>query len=166
MKLTKMFFSNKYIGSFQCDGGRYTKFQKAVRWFKHKLLISAKVCIVAWLIVGGLKVGQHFAPQPIVYAEKIVEVESTKEAPVLTRIAKCESGNKHIGSNGQVILNANTNGSVDVGVMQINERIWGKKATELGLNLWVEKDNRAFGKYLYDNFGTEPWVWSKACWNK
>lgn len=158
---TKWYYNRDEVGRF--TNGKSMR-QKIGMYTKYYLLQSAKVMIIAWMVVGGLKVGQHYSTP--VYADREVIKEITKEAPVLARIARCESGNKHVGSNGQVILNANNNGSVDIGVMQINERIWGKKATELGLNLWVEKDNRAFAQYLYENFGSEPWIWSKGCWNK
>jgi hypothetical protein len=53
-----------------------------------------------------------------------------------------------------------------MGIMQIHLPIWGKKASEMGLNLAVEADNKKFGEWLYENYGTEPWVHSKHCWNK
>lgn len=122
-----------------------------------------------WLLVIGFiaysifKIGGIFNPS-IVYtrAEVIKEVEP--KAPVLERIAKCESGNQHF-KNGQVLVNGNKNGSVDVGRYQINS-LWFSKATELGLNLMVEKDNEIFARYLYKQYGSEPWIWTKSCWNK
>lgn len=154
MKILK-FYGNQFVGSLK---------QRFVQYLKKYLIVSAKVCAIAWLFTGGIFLGKNHT-QPV-YADREVIKEVSREAPVLARIAKCESGNKHLGPNGQVIINANNNGSVDIGVMQINERIWGAEATKQGLNLWVEKDNRAFAEYLYANFGTEPWVWSKQCWNK
>ena len=84
----------------------------------------------------------------------------------MERIAKCESGNNQFDSTGQVQLNANTNKSVDIGVFQINNKVWGKKATELGYDLMVEKDNRAMAEYIYETRGTEPWGASSKCWSK
>ena len=102
--------------------------------------------------------------------EKIVTKEVLVERPitypVLERIAQCESGNSHVDKNGQVLMVGNTNKSVDIGKYQINNALWGKKAKELGLDLTLEKDNEAFAIYLYKTYGTEPWVWSKKCWNK
>jgi hypothetical protein len=104
----------------------------------------------------------------IEYKTEQVEVikEIEVEAPVLSRIAKCESGNNHYAKSGQVLVVGNNNKSVDVGKYQINAQIWGAKATELKLNIFIEKDNEEFAKYLYRTYGTEPWVWSKKCWSK
>lgn len=92
-------------------------------------------------------------------------VEETKELPaVMQRIAQCESGNKHYKDNGQVVTNANTNGTVDIGRFQINEKVWGKKAGEMKLDLTKEEDNIAFAMWVYENFGTEDWYASRGCW--
>jgi hypothetical protein len=95
----------------------------------------------------------------------VTVVEETKELPaVMQRIAQCESGNKHYKENGQIVTNANTNGTVDIGRFQINEKVWGKKAGELNLNLADEKDNITFAMWIYENFGTEDWKYSRTCW--
>lgn len=128
--------------------------------------------IVWFIIIVGISymiyyLGGKFNSE-IVYRieEKEVVKEIEVEAPVLDRIAKCESGGNHYAKSGQVLVVGNSNKSVDVGKYQINAQIWGAKATELKLNLFVEKDNEEFAKYLYRTHGTEPWVWSKKCWNK
>ena len=125
--------------------------------------------LVFWLIVVVIFAGiiQYFRwaypTEKIVTKEVLVERPVTY--PVLDRIAKCESNNSHYDKNGQVMLRGNRNGSVDVGRFQLNS-IWFSKATELGLDLTKEKDNEEFAIYLYKTFGTEPWVFSKSCWNK
>lgn len=167
MKKTKLFFGNQYVESFNCDGKRYTKWQL----FKIKTKIFFKK-LLFWLIVIliAIGIGQYirYAYPTTITKEVVKEVIVNQDIsyPVLDRIMFCESGGKHIGKNGQVIVNGNKNGSVDIGIMMINDRIWGKTATDMGLNLWVEKDNREFGKYLFAKYGSEPWIWSKSCWNK
>lgn len=163
--MTKIFWGNQYVTKFNCDGRKRTKFQRFVLYVKYYLIQSAKVCIALWILVGVFHAGAKFIPQTPVYAEREVVKEVAIKSPVLDRIAKCESGNMHM-KDGQVILNANNNGSVDAGVFQINVKIWGKVAASQGLNLMIEKDNREFANYLYRHFGTEPWIWSKSCWNK
>ena len=96
---------------------------------------------------------------------KEVIVNQDIKYPVLDRIAFCESGNKHLDKNGQVMLRGNTNKTVDVGVFQINS-VWFSKATELGLDLTKEADNREFAKYLYTTRGTVDWIYSQKCWSK
>lgn len=90
--------------------------------------------------------------------------------PVLDRIGDCESGNGTAGSatqfhNGQVIFNANTNDTVDVGKYQINS-VYFKKATELGYNLTTEQGNTDMAVWIFVNVGTAPWSSSAKCWYK
>lgn len=157
-----------YMGERLCDVYPYaTRFEvfkfKVRKTFKYALRYS----MAGGMIYIAFIAGSYLNPI-VTYAvqEKIVEVES--EAPVLDRIAKCESNKSHFDKNGQVLVRGNNGDrtSVDVGKYQINMKHWGAKATELGLNLFDEKDNEKFAKYLYKNFGTEPWIHSKHCWNK
>lgn len=142
----------------------------ATRWqmFKYKVRMIIRF-IMFWTIVlsaiyGVFRLGGYMNPSTIVTkAEVIKEVEM--QAPILDRIAKCESPTGH-WKKGQVSLNANTNQSVDIGKYQINNQAWGAKATELGLNLMVESDNEAMAKWIYANRGTQDWYSSKACWMK
>jgi hypothetical protein len=139
------------------------KFKNVVKSFFKKLLF--------WFIVVCMLAGtiQYFrwAYTTEIVIEKVKEVIVNQEInyPVLERIAECESGNTHYDKNGQVLMRGNTNKTVDVGVMQINS-VWFAKATELGLDLTKESDNREFAKYLYTTRGTEDWVYSKKCWQK
>lgn len=82
----------------------------------------------------------------------------------MQRIAECESGDIHYKANGQVITNANKNGSVDLGRFQINEKIWGDKAGEMKLDLASEQDNKTMALWIYENYGTEDWKYSSNCW--
>jgi hypothetical protein len=100
----------------------------------------------------------------IVEAQVIKEVKG--KTPVMDRIAKCESGNSHIDpKTGQVYMVANTNKTVDVGKYMINS-VWHKKAKELGFDITKEVDNEKMAYWIYENMGTEAWVYSKHCWNK
>lgn len=155
------------------EGQNYMKYQrdKKTGQFKNKVKSFFKKVMFWTVVIIAIAITvQYFrlAYPTTVTIEKVKEVLVNQEIsyPVLDRIMMCESGGKHISKNGQVIVNGNKNGSVDIGIMMINDRIWGAEATKLGLNLWVEKDNREFGKYLFAKYGSEPWVWSKSCWNK
>ena len=95
----------------------------------------------------------------------IETVVSEREVPpVMKRIAKCESNDMHFKKNGQVVTNANTNKTVDIGRHQINETVWGEKAGEMGLDLTNEADNEKMAMWIYENFGTEDWKYSSHCW--
>lgn len=126
-------------------------------------LVIGIIVLVGIAYFGGAKFSSKIEYK-VNEVEKVIEVP--RNAPVLERIATCESNKSHFGKNGQVLVVGNTNKSVDVGYYQINMQIWGAKATELKLNLMVEEDNKKFGEYLYATLGTEPWVWSKKCWNR
>jgi hypothetical protein len=66
-------------------------------------------------------------------------------------------------ANGQVLIHVNNNGTVDIGIAQINS-IWFATATKLGYDLTKEKDNIAFAEWLYENKGTSAWDSSRANW--
>ena len=131
--------------------------------------------LISWMLVilVGVSIyeaGSILNPKTIITkAEVIKEVEV--RAPVLDRIAGCESqGNPklkgtHFDKNGQVLMRSNTNRTVDIGKYQINT-IWFAKATELGLDVTLEKDNEEMALYIYKNYGTTPWYASKSCWGK
>lgn len=158
--MTKVFHNGRQIN------GRFDSFKAKVRragvlFFRWSLISSAAVALVAiGAAFGSTNTVQAVEPQVIV--EQVA-------APVLDRIADCESGNGTKGSaihykNGQVVMNANTNGTIDIGKYQINMTYWGKKATELGLDLTKEADNKAMAEWLYANKGTGDWSASQKCW--
>ena len=153
-------------------GRKYAEQSLSMKWYHLKLKVKRFFKkVIFWFCVALLIAGvvQYFrwAYPTTITKEVVKEVIVNQEIkyPVLDRIAQCESGNKHFDKNGQVMLRGNTNKSVDVGVFQINS-LWFAKATELGLDLTKEKDNREFAVYLYTTRGTEDWVWSKKCWAK
>lgn len=133
-------------------------------WFRRMVALSALGgSVYGLLVLGGLLFPQiHFQT-----VEAIVEVE--RPAAIMQRIAGCESQGSaklkgvHFDKNGQVLMRSNTNKSVDVGKYQINT-VWFAKATELGLDITLEKDNEEMAMWIYKNRGTEDWYSSKACW--
>ena len=141
---------------------KWQVFKFKVRKFIGRVVLLGLIGFVLW---GAFKLGAELNPATI-YTKAEVIKEVPIKAPVMDRIAVCESGGQHLDKNGQVQLNANTNGSVDIGKYQINNKAWGKKATELNLNLFVEEDNKAMAQYIYETHGTEPWYSSKKCWQR
>lgn len=128
---------------------------------------QAKI-VTAGLVVMAIAFGILREVYPnTVYAvqEKIVQVPA--DAPVLDRIANCESKGKQLNAKGEVIVNVNTNGTVDVGKYQINMSAGHvKEMAKLGFNPLTEEGNEAYAKYLYQNVGTGPWSSSSKCWGK
>lgn len=84
--------------------------------------------------------------------------------PILADIAWCESRTRHLDKDGEIIRG--TVDHDDVGVMQINTRYHGKKAGELGYDLYSLSGNLAYAQYLYDRQGVKPWLASSACWGR
>lgn len=140
---------------------KWEMFKYKVRKFFRKLFIWS---FVIGSIIVVYKVGGIMNPATIyTKAEVIKEVEVS--APIMERIAFCESGGKHWDKNGQVLMRSNSNRSVDIGKFQINT-VWFTKATELGLDLTKEKDNEAMALWIYKNRGTGDWSSSSNCWKK
>ena len=121
--------------------------------------------VIAGVLITIYELGS-ITSNKVIYTKQEVIKEVPIKAPIMERIAKCESPTGHYGKNGQVAVRGNDNHTVDIGYLQINSYYWGEKATELGYNLWIEEDNKKMGDWIYQNKGTEPWSSSKKCWNK
>lgn len=88
---------------------------------------------------------------------------------ILEKVAACESGNGIVGSARQF----NKDGSVlrgrvvpdDIGYMQINAYWHLEAAIRLGYDIYTLEGNRAYGLYLYNTQGLQPWSASKYCWS-
>lgn len=161
---TKVFIFGKQV---RTAAGRFDSFKAWIYRTTRQTLI-----ITAFVSAGGLLFlfGQLYNSNTIsvAFAETTV-VEAP--APILDRIADCESGNGKAGSasqtlNGQTLIHINAPGlGYDIGVMQINSS-WAATATAMGYDLSKEADNKAFGKWLYANKGTSPWASSQKCWSR
>lgn len=160
---TKIWYGNQYVGNFNCDGKKYSKIQllkiKATILTKRVMIVLAAFCTLGWT---SYLTTRFVSPVTVLAEKEVVKEVEMNTSPVMERILKCESGGTQT-KNGQVLVHVNSDGSYDQGMFQINS-IWNKKASELGYNLAIEKDNRAFAMYLYKTHGTEPWYSSKSCW--
>lgn len=170
MKKIKVFYGEERLRDIYPHATKWEVFKWKVRKFFRRVLQVVTVGGVAGgLIYAAFIAGAYFNPK-VTYAtvDKMVEVEGVPV--VLQRIAGCESQGKaksegsHLAKNGQVVVHANTNGTVDAGIFQINVSVWGKKATELGYNLFTEEGNKSMALWIYHNVGTSPWTSSSKCW--
>jgi hypothetical protein len=163
MKSTKLYWNGKrlkdlYVGATRWDIFKY-EVRKAVRFF---LIVSISSSVLAGIITSAFHLGQRIGTVEAVSATEVVKyVEKQEIPPIMQKIAKCESGGVH-KVNGQVVINR----TQDIGKYQIHVPIWGKKATEMGLDLSIEEDNEKFAMWLFNNYGSVPWVHSSKCWNK
>ena len=160
MKKMKIFFNGERLRDVYAHATKWQVFKFKVRKFIRNII---RISLAGGMVYGVFVLGGLLNPI-MTYAtqEKIVHIEI--ESDVMKRIAQCESGGTHT-KDGQVIFNANSNGSVDIGIYQINS-VWRKKATELGFDLTKESDNKAMAMWIYKNRGTEDWYSSKKCWMK
>lgn len=136
-----------------------------IKSFLKNVVVLTSIALVA----GGVGAIVFSSSTVTAQVPQVITVEA--KAPILDRIADCESGNGKTGTgsqlnkNGQVVLNVNTNGTVDIGKYQINT-IHEAEATKLGFNLFTLEGNTAYAKYMYANYGTGDWASSQGCWKK
>ena len=162
MNPIKVFMGNKRLKDIYPHATRWEVVKYRVgRFFRKVFIVSGTLAV----LIGAFYLGGFLNPTTNIKAVEVIKEVKRQDIPaVMQRITACEAPKGHY-ENGQVLLRANKNGSVDVGKYQINS-IWFKKASELQLDLSDEKDNETFALWLYENRGTEDWVWSKPCWQK
>lgn len=76
------------------------------------------------------------------------------------RIIKCES---NFDENAR---NYNAKVGVDIGYFQLNSYYWEGHMRKLGWNIYNPVQNLEAGFWLLSKQGSQPWVWSKHCWDK
>jgi hypothetical protein len=148
--------------------GRFSSFRSFVRraWFWTKVSFYAALFGGVFMGIGAVWFSSH-----TIEAQTVTQ--AAPDAPILERIADCESGTGKPGTgtqfrkDGSVVTNANTNGTVDVGKYQINlNPAHIREMATLGLNPLTEEGNTAYAKFLYENHGTGDWDSSAHCWRK
>ena len=85
------------------------------------------------------------------------------DAPVMARVAYCESKFVHYEDDGQILRGRLT--PADVGVMQINEGYHLETSEKLGFDIHALEGNLEYARYLYEKQGVQPWSASKHCWS-
>ena len=95
---------------------------------------------------------------------KNITKEYFKDTPLLAEIARCESTYRQFNSDG-VVLRGKVN-SLDVGVMQINEKYHSARSKKLGMDIHTLEGNLEYGSLLFKESGGQPWSASKPCWGK
>ena len=86
------------------------------------------------------------------------------DIPLLAKIGKCESYNRHLNSRGEILRGQKN--TYDRGVMQINVLYHEETAEKMGLDIHNIDGNVAFVRHLYEKYGAKPWASSSACWSK
>lgn len=83
-------------------------------------------------------------------------------APVMLRIAWCESRHRQFNKVGGPIENPVTH---DIGIFQINP-IWFLTFAKLGLSIYTIEGNIEAAKHILETQGIKAWSSSKKCWGQ
>lgn len=153
---------------------KWLAFVRIVMWIFRLGIYGTIVCGV---LLAAYAFGEYRQSSVLTYVAPI-NVVHADELPVLDRIAKAESHNsqfctKELAANGwckkyeigQVLQHVNTDNTIDTGYYQINS-VNGAECANHGWNITIEADNKACGKWLFANRGSEPWKSSKSSWNR
>ncbi|MDI6820921.1 MAG: hypothetical protein QMD65_01955 [Patescibacteria group bacterium] len=132
-----------------------------------KSLIASSCLSIA--ILGFWLSPRTFTIEPIPTIQEPIKSITSEKEPIedknndlLKRIAICESNDLHY-KNGEVLRGRINN--LDIGRFQINLFYHKETADKLGLNLFNEKDNETYARYLLETEGADKiWFWSKKCW--
>ncbi len=114
-------------------------------------------------IVEEKKTYSEISEQVKVKTTEEIIAERLADAPILKKIASCESHNRQFNELGGV-LRGYVN-SQDVGYMQINEKYHLGTSIKLGFDIYTLEGNIDYAKYLYRTQGVKPWVHSSHCWD-
>lgn len=94
--------------------------------------------------------------------EQIV-IDMFGENSLMYGIASCESSFHQFNQQDGTILRGKIN-SQDIGIFQINEKYWLQQAIKLGYDIYIPEGNVQMALWIYENYGTKDWNWSKKCW--
>lgn len=98
----------------------------------------------------------------------IIDVEAPRyglDSNLVKRISLCEDQ----GNPYAVRKNKTADGVVwseDSGPLQINDFYHGKEMVALAEDIHDPVESLTYGMALMKREGTQPWLWSKGCWNK
>ena len=84
------------------------------------------------------------------------------ESSIMLDIARCESGVRQFNVDGS-ILQGHINNK-DIGIFQINEFYHLDRSMALGTDIYTIDGNISYASVLYEEQGTQPWNWSRGCW--
>jgi hypothetical protein len=86
--------------------------------------------------------------------EELTRLVLADYPPLVEAIGDCESHFRQYEKNGTLLKSP----TGDVGVAQINEKVWGKKAKELGLDIYTTLGNLFMARHVAEVQGLDAWV--------
>lgn len=90
-------------------------------------------------------------------------LEAFRDAPVMLRVARCESTMRQFNLDGTVLHGAAH--YADTGLFQINMAVHADEVRALGVDVGILEGNIAAARYLYDHGGLAHWAPSRRCWD-
>lgn len=87
-----------------------------------------------------------------------------KDAPIMTKVAYCESTYTQFDSVG--VVHRGVVNNKDVGIFQINEKYHLKDSQKMDIDIYTIEGNMEYARHLYETQGLQPWSASKPCWGK
>lgn len=84
-----------------------------------------------------------------------------QDAPIMVRVAKCESTLAHYDKDGRVKKNPRSSAH---GLFQILAKTHGPSAQKRNLDIMTIEGNIRYARVLYNERGLSPWNASRACW--
>lgn len=134
---------------------------------------------IVWAVIGVIALSiwaltwtnsTTYVFEPVKEPQIKAEIQKPELRKELIKICTCESGQgtgkpqQYDIKTGEVLRGVKN--PKDIGMCQINLYWNGATAEKMGLDLFKESDNITFANWLYETQGSEPWSWSRACWNQ
>lgn len=120
--------------------------------------------VILLLIAIGIgayeKYGYFSRPKAPATSSSLPRLPAEVALPI---IAECESRGQQFNSDGSIVTNNNTDGTIDRGKWQINSR-HDERAKRLGIDILTEEGNEKFARILYAENYLRDWEASRHCW--
>jgi hypothetical protein len=170
-----------YKGRYAHESWTHYQLRKFTNALSRAIMISAKVTLMAWLMVGAMFFGINYSKgNQISYvapAFAATVTPATPDFPILDKIAKAESYNSqtctkaivakggcHAYEIGSTLIHVNANGTYDIGRWAINSTHLAD-AIARGFVVYTEAGNKAYAEYLFETQGSVPWTASQSVWS-
>lgn len=136
---------------FASQHGAATRYASFALWI---------LLLVAIGIGAYEKYGYFFQPKAPATSSSLPRLPAEVALPI---IAECESKGRQFNSDGSIVTNNNTDGTIDRGKWQINSR-HDERVKRLGIDILTEEGNEKFARILYAENYLRDWEASRHCW--
>lgn len=168
-------------------GNSWSKRLKVWIWnlIRKPIIYSLSAMIFVSFMVTSFYAGalwRVYNPMPVAEAQTLSFIGTTTPTvdPVTDQLHRIEFAESHDNQfcttdaithglctkseEGMVLMRANSNNSVDIGIAQINNKAWGAESVKLGYNLYTQDGNEKMARYILSTTGLKAWSSSKQVW--